>query len=47
MSPTLFASWKDKIVELDNKVLKYYKEKKNGTIKLKGVLNFDLYSVVL
>lgn len=35
------------MVELDNKVLKYFKQEKKGNVTLQGVLNFDLYSVVL
>ena len=42
-SPSLFAGWQKRWVELDNGILKYYKDKKGGEMKNKGTLNFDLY----
>ena len=41
-SPALFRSWQSRHVEINEGILKYYKEV-NGTMKNQGTLNFDLY----
>ena len=37
------SGWQDRIIELDNKLLKYFKPEKKGPPTMQGVLNFDLY----
>ena len=46
-SPALFAGWQERIVEIKERTLKYYKQKKNDEPVMAGILNFDLYACVV
>ena len=41
-SPAIFKRWQSRHIELENGILKYFKEK-NGKRDYSGILNFDLY----
>ena len=43
-SPALFAGWQGRIVEIKERTLKYYKQKKDEEPVMCGILNFDLYA---
>ena len=41
-SPALFRAWQSRHVEINEGILKYYKQQ-NGKMQNQGTLNFDLY----
>lgn len=43
-SPAIFVRWQERQCVLEKGIFKYYKTGKNHALKMKGTLNFDLYS---
>ena len=45
-SPALFRGWQLRTIQLNEGILKYFKEK-NGELENMGTLNFDLYQCIV
>lgn len=42
-SPSFFAGWQDRLLEVKNRTFTYSKVGKNGEHEVTGTLNFDFY----
>ena len=44
---SFFSGWQERLVEIDNQQLKYFKQTDNEKPVMEGTLNFSLYECIL